>query len=41
MFEPLLMSKQIYDSLTPDQQKVITSVGAAMEPFALTAAKGR
>lgn len=39
MFEPLLMSKQIYDSLTPDQQKVITSVGAAMEPFALAAAK--
>ncbi len=39
MFEPLLMSKQIYDSLTPDQQKVITSVGAAMEPFAIAAAK--
>ncbi|MGI4798447.1 MAG: TRAP transporter substrate-binding protein DctP [Janthinobacterium lividum] len=39
MFEPLLMSKQIYDSLTPDQQKVITSVGAAMEPFATSAAK--
>lgn len=39
MFEPLLMSKQIYDSLTPDQQKVITSVGASMEPFAIAAAK--
>ena len=39
MFEPLLMSKQIYDSLTPDQQKVITAVGASMEPFATAAAK--
>ena len=39
MFEPLLMSKQIYDSLTPDQQKAITSVGASMEPFAIAAAK--
>ncbi len=39
MFEPLLMSKQIYDSLTPDQRKVIDQVGQAMEPFALAAAK--
>ncbi len=39
MFEPLLMSKQIFDSLTPDQQKVISKVGADMEPFALSAAK--
>ena len=39
MFEPLLMSKQVFDSLTPDQQKVITSVGQSMEPFALAAAK--
>ena len=39
MFEPLLMSKQIYDSLTPDQQKVLTAVGASMEPFAIAAAK--
>ena len=39
MFEPLLMSKQIFESLTPDQQKVITSVGASMEPFATAAAK--
>ena len=39
MFEPLLMSKQIFDSLTPDQQAAITDVGAAQEPFALDAAK--
>ena len=39
MFEPLLMSKQVFDSLTPDQQKAITEVGLAQEPFALDAAK--
>ncbi len=39
MFEPLLMSKIVYDSLTPDQQKAITEVGLAQEPFALDAAK--
>ncbi len=39
MFEPLIMSKQIFDSLTPDQQAAITEVGAAQEPFALEAAK--
>jgi TRAP-type C4-dicarboxylate transport system substrate-binding protein len=39
MFEPLIMSKQIYESLTPDQQKVLDQVGQEMEPFALQAAK--
>jgi TRAP-type C4-dicarboxylate transport system substrate-binding protein len=39
MFEPLLMSKQIYDSLPAEQQKVLDAVGAEMEPFALTEAK--
>ncbi len=39
MFEPLLMSKQIFDSLTPDQQKAITEAGLEQEPFALQAAK--
>ena len=39
MLEPLLMSKAIFDGLTPDQQAVITDVGAAQEPFALAAAK--
>jgi TRAP-type C4-dicarboxylate transport system substrate-binding protein len=39
MFEPLLMSKQVYESLTPDQRKVIDQVGLEMETFALQAAK--
>ncbi len=39
MFEPLIMSKQIFDSLTPEQQAAITEVGSAQEPFALEAAK--
>ncbi len=39
MFEPLLMSKIVYDSLPADQQKVISEVGASLEPFALDAAR--
>lgn len=39
MLEPLLMSKQIYDSLTPPQQKAVDEVGLELEPFALKAAK--
>ena len=39
MFEPLIMSKQIFESLTPEQQAAITEVGAAQESFALDAAK--
>ncbi len=39
MLEPLLISKQVYDSLTPPQQKVVDEVGTELEPFALTAAK--
>ena len=39
MFEPLLVSKQVFDTLTPDQQKAMTEVGAAQEPFALEMAK--
>ena len=39
MFEPLLMSKQIYDSLPEPAAKVIDAVGLEMEPFALQAAK--
>jgi TRAP-type C4-dicarboxylate transport system substrate-binding protein len=35
MFEPLLMSKSTYDSLTPAQQKIVMEVGASLEPFAL------
>lgn len=40
MLEPLLMSKAIFDSLTPDQQAAITAAGTAQEGFALAAAKG-
>jgi TRAP-type C4-dicarboxylate transport system substrate-binding protein len=39
MLEPLLMSKDIYDSLTPAQQKAITDVGASLEGFATTSAR--
>ncbi|WP_448192251.1 TRAP transporter substrate-binding protein DctP [Azospirillum sp. sgz301742] len=33
MLEPLMMSKTIFDSLTPDQQKVLVAVGEEMEAF--------
>lgn len=39
MFEPLLMSKKAYDSLTPAQQKIVMEVGASLEKFGLDAAK--
>lgn len=39
MFEPLLMSKSTYDSLTPEQQKIVTEVGASLEPFVVRSAK--
>ncbi len=39
MFEPLLISKTVYDSLTPAQQKIIMEVGASLEPFGVEAAK--
>lgn len=39
MLEPLLMSKIVFDSLTPEQQRAIADVGASLEPFALSAAK--
>src|SRR6185369_3254032 len=39
MLEPLLISKSIYDSLTPDQQKVVMAVGESLEKFGLDAAK--
>ena len=39
MFEPLLMSKQIFDKLPKDQQAAIMAVGAEMEKFALEGAK--
>jgi TRAP-type C4-dicarboxylate transport system substrate-binding protein len=39
MFEPLLMSKAIYDSLPAAHQKAISEVGTKMEAFALKEAK--
>jgi TRAP-type C4-dicarboxylate transport system substrate-binding protein len=39
MFEPLLISKTAWDSLTPAQQKIVKEVGASLEPFALEGAK--
>ena len=39
MFEPLIMSKAIYDAMPADQQKVVMEVGASLEAFALAAAK--
>ena len=39
MFEPLLMSKKSFDSLTPAQQKLVMEVGASLEKFGMDAAK--
>jgi TRAP-type C4-dicarboxylate transport system substrate-binding protein len=39
MFEPLLMSKAIYDRLTKEQQAAIMAVGADLEAFARKAAQ--
>ncbi len=39
MFEPLLMSKQIFDTLPADHQRAINEVGTELEAFGLQAAK--
>ena len=39
MFEPLMMSKQVFDALPKDQRDAIMAVGADMEKFAMEAAK--
>ncbi|HET7032962.1 MAG TPA: TRAP transporter substrate-binding protein DctP [Casimicrobiaceae bacterium] len=39
MFEPLLMSKQVFDKLPKAQQDVIMQVGADLEKFAVDSAK--
>ncbi len=39
MFEPLLMSKAVFDSLPADQQKAILDVGAEQEKFGLDMAR--
>jgi TRAP-type C4-dicarboxylate transport system substrate-binding protein len=39
MFEPLMISKQVFDALPKDQRDAIMAVGAEMEKFAMDAAK--
>src|SRR4051812_7713618 len=39
MFEPLMMSKEVFEKLPKDQQAAIMSVGADLEKFALDSAK--
>ena len=39
MFEPLMMSKAIFDKLSKEQRETILAVGAEMEKFALEAAR--
>jgi len=39
MLEPLLMSKQVYESLTPPQQKAIDEAGLEQERFAMQATR--
>ena len=39
MLEPLIMSKSVFDSLTPAQQKAVTEVGLELETFATASAK--
>ena len=39
MFEPLVISKSVFDSLTKEQQQAVVEVGASLEQFALEAAK--
>ncbi|WP_028311831.1 TRAP transporter substrate-binding protein DctP [Derxia gummosa] len=40
MFEPLMISRSIFEALPKDQQQLVMTVGAEMEKFALDAAKG-
>ena len=39
MLEPLIMSKQVFDSLPKDQQTAITEVGRSLEDFATKSSK--
>jgi TRAP-type C4-dicarboxylate transport system substrate-binding protein len=39
MFEPLMMSKQVFDKLQKPQQDAIMAVGAELEKFAVDNAK--
>lgn len=39
VLEPILMSKAVFDSLSPEQQKAIVEAGEAIEPFGLEGSK--
>jgi TRAP-type C4-dicarboxylate transport system substrate-binding protein len=39
MFEPLVMSKSVYDSLKPEHQKAIMEVGVSLEKFGVDEAR--
>lgn len=39
MFEPLMMSKAVFDKLSKDQQAIVMAVGAELEAFATKEAK--
>jgi TRAP-type transport system periplasmic protein len=39
MLEPLVISKTVFDALTPEQQKIFVEVGASLEPFGVEEAK--
>src|SRR5262249_5130811 len=39
VFEPLLASKQVFDSLPSGHQQIIMSVGEELEPFGLEGSK--
>ena len=39
MFEPLVISKSVFDELTKEQQQAVMDAGAGLEKFALDAAK--
>ncbi len=39
MLEPLVISKSLFDSLTPEQQKIVVEVGASLEKFGMEEAK--
>lgn len=39
MFQPLMIGKSAWNSLTPEQQKIVLEVGASLEPFSIEAAK--
>jgi len=40
MLEPLLMSKQVFDGLSKEQQQIVVEVGASLEKFGMEAARG-